>query len=200
MLAIATDYYRLIYIGMPFVLVDMIVGGALRGIGNTKTPLIITATINVISFFLSCILIYGVNLPGVIVLRGFGVKGAAYAATIARIIGACLIIYVLFNKKANICLLIKDCFLVDIKIIKRIIKVGIPSFFENLILHGGFLVVQVVLSGIGTAQLAAYEVGGNIHGLVIMPILGIATTATALPSSNVDIIFNSSSLNPSLEI
>ncbi len=183
-LEIAAVYYKLIFIGMPFVIVEMIVSGSLRGIGDTKTPLYITTIVNIINFMLSAILIYGVHLFNFINIDGLGVKGAAIASTTARIIGAALILYVLYNKKAKIHLSMSDHYKFNVGIVKRIIKVGVPSFLENLIMQGGFLLVQIVISGIGTAQIAAYQVGGNIHGLAIMPVLGIATTATALVGQN----------------
>ena len=90
----------------------------------------------------------------------------------------------LFWNKSKIIFSLKDRLSFDVKLIKRIIRVGIPSFMENLILQGGFLVMQILIVSIGTLETAAYQIGCNVHSLAFMPIFGLAITTTTTVGQN----------------
>ncbi len=72
----------------PFIAIEQIANGILRGCGDTKTPMYITIFMNVINIILGYILIYGINFLNI---SSFGIKGAAIAIAIARVIGTILI-------------------------------------------------------------------------------------------------------------
>jgi putative MATE family efflux protein len=176
-LDIAMLYYKITLVGIPFVILDLLVGGALRGSGDTRTPMNVTIIVNIINAVLSIVLIFGFRMGSYLTIPAFGVKGAAVAAMTARIIGGFLILRILFRKKSKIHLERGDKFEVDRKIIRRIINVGIPSFIENLIMQGGMLIMQVLIVKLGTAAVAGYQIGNNIHQLTVMPVMGLATIA-----------------------
>jgi len=132
------------------VIIDIVIGGALRGAGDTKTPMYITAVVNVISFLLNALLVFGVKVNGNYLIPPYGVKGTAMAVTIARVIGGFLQLYILYFAKRVINLSIKDKIRLDFKMMKRIIHVGLPASFEQLVMQGGFLVMQVMVATMGT--------------------------------------------------
>ena len=171
-------YYHIVLVGMPFVVIEMVIGGALRGIGDTKTPMYVVLFENVMNVLLSIFLIYGVVNNEVVYLSPLGVKGAAIAATSARFIGGLLIIGLLFRKKARINLINYGKFKANFEIIKRIIRVGIPACVENLIMNGGFLMQQILVVSMGTIEVAAFQIGGSIHSLAFLPLLGLGLTTT----------------------
>ncbi|AGK98890.1 MATE family efflux transporter [Clostridium pasteurianum] len=171
-------YYHIVLLGMPFVVIEMVIGGALRGIGDTRTPMYVVLFENLMNVLLSVVLIYGVNYNEVFYLNPLGVKGAAIAATTARIIGGIVIVYFLFRKKSKINLIKFGKFKINFKIIKRIIRVGIPACIENLIMNGGFLMQQILVVAMGTVEVAAFQIGGSIHSLAFLPLLGLGLTTT----------------------
>lgn len=177
-LSLVRIYYRVILFGMPFVVIEMVIGGALRGVGDTKTPMYVIIFENLINVLLSIILIYGLNCKGFDLLEPLGVNGAAIAATIARITGGIIIIGILFYKKSKINLIKYDKFKFDFQMIKRIIRIGIPSSVENLIMNGGFLLQQILVISMGTAEIAAFQGGGSVHSLAYLPLLGLSVTTT----------------------
>lgn len=183
-LSLAILYYKITLIGIPFVILDMVVGGALRGAGDTKTPMYVTTVVNIINAVLSIVLIFGVNFETVITIPALGVKGAAIAAMIARVLGGLIIVCVLFRKKSKVHLERSDEFIIDRKIMKRIIKIGVPSFMENLIMQGGMLIMQVLIVTLGTAEVAGYQVGNSIHQLAVMPVMVLATIANTTVGQN----------------
>ncbi|WP_156940182.1 MATE family efflux transporter [Caldanaerobius polysaccharolyticus] len=173
-------YYRIVLIGLPFVIIDIVIGGALRGAGDTKTPMYITAVVNVISFLLNALLVFGVKVNGNYLIPPYGVKGTAMAVTIARVIGGFLQLYILYFAKRVINLSIKDKIRLDFKMMKRIIHVGLPASFEQLVMQGGFLVMQVMVATMGTVAMAVYQIGMNANSIAFMPIFGFTLAATSL--------------------
>ncbi|SNX53432.1 MATE family efflux transporter [Thermoanaerobacterium sp. RBIITD] len=173
-------YYRIVLLGMPFVIIDIVLGGALRGAGDTRTPMYITATINIISLILNSLLVFGVHFGGHVYIPAYGVKGSALAVTIARVIGGFIQLYVLYFGKRKINLDIREKIRLDFGMMMRIIRVGIPASLEQLIMQGGFLVMQVIVSTMGTASIAVYQIGMNANSLAFMPIFGFQLAATSL--------------------
>lgn len=130
-----------------------IVGGVLRGLGDTRTALGLTAATLVINAALDPLLIWGVGDFG-----GLGVAGAAWATAASNAVGAVLGAFVLH---------------------RRGLRVGRPSFGgawdvtrigAPVALSGvGFALVYVVLgrliTSFGTAQIAALGVGHRLESV-----------------------------------
>lgn len=173
-------YYKIILLGMPFVIIDIVLGGALRGAGDTRTPMYITATINLISLILNSLTVFGVNIGGHQFIPAYGVKGSAMSVTIARVIGGFIQLYVLYFGKRKINLSVHDKIRLDLPMMFRIVRVGVPASLEQLIMQGGFLILQVIVSTMGTASIAVYQIGMNANSLAFMPIFGFQLAATSL--------------------
>ncbi len=176
-LKIALQYYKITLVGIPFIILDLVIGGSLRGSGDTKSPMYITIIVNIINVIMSISLIYGVHFGTLLHTPALGVFGDALGSTIARICGGIMIGALLLRKNTKIHFDKGDKFIIDFKVIERIIKIGIPSFLENLIMQGGMLIMQVFIVTLGTAAIAGYQVGNNIHQIAVMPVMGIATIA-----------------------
>lgn len=64
--------------------------------------------------------------------------------------------------------------------IARIFRVGLPAFIEQLVMQGGFLVMQVLIISLGIVQSASFQVGVNVNSLAFMPIFGLAIASTTI--------------------
>lgn len=174
----ATTYFSIILYGLPFFVLDIIVSGAMRGAGDTKTPMKITGYINAINIALNIALIFGVPF---LHIPALGVAGSAIAVTATRVIGVTLRILVLYSKKGNkLNMSFKDDYTFKPALMKRIVNIGIPGFMEQAVLQGGFLILQVIIVTFGTVAMAAYQIGININALVFFPIFGFAVANTTL--------------------
>lgn len=175
---IGISYFNITLISLPFFVLDIIVSGAMRGAGDTKTPMIITGIVNIINIILNTILIFGVPF---LHIPAMGPVGSAIAVTTARIIAVTSRITVLYrgrNMKLNLSL--KDDYSVRPKLMKRIINIGVPAFIEQAVMQGGFLVLQVIIVGLGTVAMASYQVGINVNSLAFFPVFGFAIANTTL--------------------
>lgn len=171
-------YFSIILLSLPFFVLDIIVSGAMRGAGDTKTPMIITGGVNILNIALNTILVFGVSSLHILPM---GVKGSAIAVTISRIVSITTKLIVLYRHKGlKLNLSFNDDYRIKLSLIKRIINIGIPGFIEQAVMQGGFLMLQIIIVTMGTVAIAAYQVGINVNSLAFFPIFGFAIANTTL--------------------
>lgn len=175
---IGISYFNIIAFNLPFFVLDIIISGAMRGAGDTKTPMVITGIVNVINVILNCALIFGVK-P--LHIPALGVVGSAIAVTISRIIAVTIRTIVLYaHKGLKLNLSFKDDYSLRPQLMRRITKIGVPGFIEQAVMQGGFLVLEVIIVTMGTVAMASYQVGINVNSLAFFPIFGFAIANTTL--------------------
>ena len=170
----AFDYMRIIFLGIPLMFGFFVLQASLRGIGNTKTPLmiqIVTITLNVI---LDPLLIFG--------MMGFprlGVRGAAIATVFARIVASVIAFIVLLRGKHGMHLKpgnLKP----DKEALSLLLGVGLPSALGQSVATLGFVILQGIVNSFGTAVIAAFGVGNRIINLFNVPCMSISMGTAAL--------------------
>lgn len=186
----AITYFRVI--GANYLLnTGMIMAtNMLRCMGDTKTPLkfnILTNLVNVVGNFL---LIYPTRqltvagltftMPG----AGLGVAGAAGATALATAFSAVCLLSVLFLRKGPLQISLRDDYKPRPDIIKQAFHLGVPSFLERAVISGGQIVSTAMISGLGTAALAAHQLANSGESLCYMPIFGFSIAATTLVAQN----------------
>ncbi|MDE6953018.1 MAG: MATE family efflux transporter [Erysipelotrichales bacterium] len=143
----------------PFLAIYNTGSSMLRSIGKTSTTMYISIVSNVINTV--------GNFIGVFILHT-GVAGVAVPSLIARAFSAIIITIICFNQKKEIYYDIKYLKSIDTSLIKKILRIAIPSGFES----GVFQLVKVVLSSIvalfGTYQIAANGVAQSIWSLAAL--------------------------------
>lgn len=172
--ALALTYLELTVLSYPAAAITLIGSGALRGAGNTKIPLLINGSLNILNIIISGILIYGLSPPGL------GFVGAGLGLTISRYIGAVAILWVLaigFNPALRISL--KSYFKpLNFSIIWEVMGIGIPASVESVLFTSGRLLTQMFVAGMGTSVIAGNFIAFSIAALINLPgsALGSAST------------------------
>lgn len=148
--------------------------GILRGLGDSRTPLlflVISAAINVV-----------LDLVTVIVWN-MGVAGVAYATIIAQ--GASWLFGVFYiNRKYSEIHISLLNFRTDRELLRQIIRIGLPAGLQTGMVSIGIMAVMGRVNSYGEAYTAAYNVGQKIDGVAIMPIQSLAAAATAFVGQN----------------
>jgi putative MATE family efflux protein len=168
-------YLEFTLLTYPFIAVEQIANGILRGCGDTKTPMQITIFMNLINITLGYALIFGINT---IHLPSFGIGGAAVAIAIARLIGTLIIMLVLFRGSKVIKIKKILSFNFDMEIQKNIFNIGIPAGMEQVIFNAGKLIVQMFIVTMGTASIAANAISTSIAIMVNVPGNALCLAAT----------------------
>jgi len=193
-----------LFSALPLVMM-LIAGAALRGSGDTRTPMFVTASINVVNAILAVELVFGgekasgilgswlsglahlvglgqVNLPALSWIPEMGVAGSAWASVTARTIGTIILLGVLVRPKRFLNLLGRSggAWRPNLDIVKRILGIGIPTAFEQLFMSLGVLLYNFLVIGMGEVVFATSRVALNIVFISQMPGFGFSIAATTL--------------------
>lgn len=182
-----------------FIVLMFVAGAALRGAGDTRTPMLVTAFINVINAVLAVELVFGgakatgilnewltglfhsqVNLPGLSWIPEMGVAGSAWATVISRGIGTVILLSLFLLPKSRLKLFGTGSWRPNFDLIGRMLKIGIPSALEQMFMSLGILVYSFIVIGMGEVIFAASRLALNAVFLSQMPGFGFSVAATTL--------------------
>lgn len=143
-------------ISYPFLGVYNAGAALFRSMGNSRITMIISLAMNLLNICGNAILIFGC---------GMGVAGAAIATLASRIFGAVIILYLLRWRSHGITLDSLLHWRLDFKMIRTILKIGIPNGLENGMFQIGKILVQGLVASFGTVAIAANAVGNSIASM-----------------------------------
>lgn len=167
-------YMKYMAVGVTFQSIPTAVSALLRGAGSSRPSMYYNITSNIVNAVLGYVLIYGVwQIPGL------GIKGAAIASTIAKIVACIMSIYTIFRQNHVLKITLKELFAINIGMIKRILRVGLGAAGEQLVLRVGILVFTKIVTSLGTLPFAAHQIGISIIGFTynISQPFGIASAS-----------------------
>ncbi|MGD1821659.1 MAG: MATE family efflux transporter [Pleomorphochaeta sp.] len=124
LLEMSRDYSHYLIFGFPFMILNMLMNNSLRGEGSAKYSMIGMGSGAILNIILDPVFIFVLNL---------GIKGAAIATSISQIATTIILLSYYLNGKSL--LRFKFRFkLIDKKIWKEVLNVGIPSFLTQLLM------------------------------------------------------------------
>lgn len=172
---VGAPYFQVVGYGFIFNAISMAIAAALRGAGDTKTPMVVNLVANGVNIVFNAILIWG--------LFGFprwGVFGAGVATTFSRFVAAVWFVVLAVKGERSIKLDLKERYRPDKEILGRIYYIGLPAAIEQLVMRGGQVLFAKIVSSLGTVVYAAHQVAMNILSLSFQPGQAFATSATTL--------------------
>ena len=175
---LGTAYIQIVSLSVFFQFIAFLGNSALRGAGDTVTPLWIGGLVNVVNFLLAVNLIYGLVL-----VPRLEVAGAAIATSLSYVVGAAAVLGVLLRGRGRLRLRLSGDWL-DREMIRRIFRIGWPATLEQIMLQLAFILWVGMVVGFGTEILAAHQIGLRIQSFAFMPGFGFAIAATALVGQN----------------
>ncbi len=181
-LSSGVNYFRWLIPGTPFMLSSFIMGGSLRGAGDTRTPMIINAGANLLNVFLNWVLIWG-NLGA----PRMEEAGAALATSIARFAAFGAMLYVANRPKSIIHFKwrgFKETVKLDMDITKRIVSIGLPAALERVVMSSASMLYARTVASLGMVPYAAHVVSLNAESMSYMPAFGFSTAASTMVGQN----------------
>lgn len=178
-IALGSDYLRIVLVGLYFYIPLMIGNAILRGAGNTVIPLISAIIANLFNIVGDYVLIFGkLGFPEM------GVRGAAIATGSAQILAASITLFFLLRGKSGIRLRLDYFFKWDINTIKSIVNLSVPAGLEMLMNEGSRLISAFWIAQLGTVAFAAHSLAVAAESISFMPGYGFAIAATTLVGQN----------------
>ena len=171
----ATSYLQILFLGFAGCGYYNILGGVLRGLGDSFSALVylIVATI------LNIVLDYSF-----VVYFNMGVMGVALATIIAQLISALL--------TARRLLQMKDIFELKAEYLKperhyssKLIRLGLPSGVTQGIFSLSMIVVQSLTNSFGEMFIAANVIVMRVDGFVMLPAFSFGTAMTTYAGQNI---------------
>lgn len=174
---LAVLYFKIIMGGMIFNCIQMGINSAQRGAGNTRITMrtnLVSNTVNVIFNYLL--------IGGKFGFPALGVKGAALATVLGTVFASIMSIRSLFKEGCFVSIpyIVENKILPGFAALKGLVKVGYSVFFEQILMRVGFMATSIMAAKMGTAAMAAHQVGMNIMGLSFSFGDGLQATAVAL--------------------
>ncbi len=179
-LAQGVTYLNIQLYGFIPLCLGITVTAALRGIGDTRTPMIYNTLANVINLFFNYIMIYGhFGVPKM------GVAGASWATVIGQTTAFVIAMAVSFGKRHYIYLDIRERFTFDRQLMGRVVGIGIPSMMEQLFMRAGVIIYTIQVTGLGDTVYAAHQVCMNVQSMTFMMGQAFANAATTLMGQSI---------------
>jgi putative MATE family efflux protein len=177
---VGTDYLQ-VTMGTVVVLVALVIGsGALRGAGDSRTPMVVTAIANVVHVVLAYGLIYGYwGLPAL------GAVGSAWATFLARALALVLLLGALWKGRNGVSIAGRAGWRPDWSVARRVLNLGVPASVEQMLTSTGFLVLTIMVAHLGTDSLAAQRISMSALSFSFLPGIGFAIAATALVGQSI---------------
>lgn len=153
-------YLLIVSASIPFIALYNAGAAVFRTMGNSKVPMYLSMMMNAINVGGNAILIFGF---------GMGVAGAATSTLVSRIISAVAIIFLLCSPEHLLHLERPFSFKLDFGMLKKIAYIGIPNGLENGMFQLGKIMVLSMITGFGTAAIAANAVSNIIATFQVLP-------------------------------
>lgn len=168
-------YMGTVLLAAPFYAVALTGGGVMRGVGDTRTPMIFTVIANSTKILLSALLVFG--------LLGFpalGVKGAALATVVGYSLNALLVSTKLLRGFDGMRLNRIALFRPRPDLLKRILALSLPVAGEQITMRMGFVFYMRVVSSLGTIALAANAMAMRLESVALTVGFGFTVASTTL--------------------
>lgn len=147
---------------------------ALRGLGDSKTPLyfLIVSTLTNIGLDLLFVLVFHWGIVGVAVATLISQGGAFLTAIIYLNKTHEIIKFSLFNLKFN-----RDLF-------KKSIRIGLPTGIQQTVVALGMTALIGIVDKFGTSVIAAYTVAARVNSLATLPAMNFANALSTFVGQN----------------
>ena len=170
----SVTYLRLYSCGLIFNVLYNMAAGILNAAGNSKRSLIYLAYASVTNIVLDLILI------GVLKM---GVAGAAIATDISQVVSCMLAMKFLMNISENYRVNIRQISF-NKKMAKRVIKIGLPTGIQNMVISFSNILVQASINGFGSLAMAGFGAYMKIDGFNILPVMSFSMAVTTFVGQN----------------
>jgi putative MATE family efflux protein len=153
-------YFFITALSYPFLGIYNACAALFRSAGNSGAPMGIALLVNCTNIAGNCLFIFGL---------GLGAEGAALATLSSRVIAASALTWMLLRSPLPVGLRGLRKVGLHRVMIRRILRVGIPSGLEGSLFQTGRLLTQRIFTSFGTAAIAGNAVAGVINSFSFMP-------------------------------
>jgi len=168
------SYLRIIYSGLPVVMAVNILNGFLHALGNSRTPLVSLACASVVNIALDWVFVGPC---------GLGTNGGALATVAAQAVSALISFWAV--RQLPLLHPARPDLKPDRAMSARLLRLGLPIAFQNLIISVGGLILQSVVNSFGFIFMAGYNAASRLQGLIEMAGASLGNAVSTFTGQNI---------------
>ncbi len=170
----AASYLQFFSVGLVFNVLYNMAAGILNSAGNSKRSLIYLAAAAVTNIVMDIVLIVFFNM---------GVVGAAIATDLSQAVSCILAFGFLIRVPDDYKVIIKDI-KVHRQMMMRVIRIGLPTGIQNMVISLSNILLQSSVNGFGAAAMAGFCAYLKIDGFTVLPALSFSMAITTFVGQN----------------
>lgn len=171
----STVYLAIIFAGTLGNMAYNIGGGILRGMGDSRWPLVFLSVSAVLNIVL--------DLLFVIVFK-WGVAGVAIATILSHIVSGALV-HIRINSGVYPVHVSPKSMRVEKQLAATIIRLGVPAAIQNVAMSLGSVIIQSFANRFGSNYIAANSIVQKVDGFAIVPMMAFGMALSTFVGQNV---------------
>jgi putative MATE family efflux protein len=168
---LAATYLHLALLGVVPLLLMLAATGVLRGLQDTRTPLVVAVAGNGANVVLNVVLVYGVGL-----FDGLGIAGSALGTLLAQTGSAVALVVVVVRAARRESAPLRP----DLPGIRQAGRAGVPLIVRTLMLRASLLVMTYAAARLGDPELATMQLALTIWSFLAFTLDAVAIAAQAI--------------------
>lgn len=148
-------YLRIMFMGIPVIMLYNLLACILRSLGDGQTPLNAMIVASLVNIVLDLLFVLGF---------GWGIAGAAVATLIAQLVSSLFCLRQLL--KIEELKLERSDLRPDTELMKQLFLLGLPMALQNMMIAVGSMIVQSVVNGFGVLFIAGFTATNKLYGLL----------------------------------
>ena len=172
---LSTLYMRIVFAGVPALLLYNYCAAVLRSSGDTKHPLIFLSISGLVNVLLNLVLV---------IVFHFGVAGVAIATLTAQILSAVMIVVYMARSDSYLKISFKDL-KISKKHLVRMLLIGIPSGIQGALFSLSNVAIQSAINSFDSITIAGNSAAANIEGFIWVAMNSMHQAAITFVGQNV---------------
>jgi len=174
-IGLGVHYLKIVSISYVFTAVSLVFGVASRCVEDTVAPMLVSIVALLVNASLNYIFIFGhLGFPAM------GVKGAALATLIARIVEAIVLIFYIYAKKGVLSAKWKQMLDINKSFIQRALRTIIPVVINDMCWAIAMIIYAIAYGNLGTQAMAAVQITTTIQNIFMVFTFGLANGAAVM--------------------
>ena len=173
----AENYYNICMAGLVFMFAYNVISAILRGMGDSKRPLYFVLIATIVNIIFDIILVGPFKM---------GAAGAAYATVAAQALSVILSLVYLVKNHFFVGYQKSD-FKIDKEKIKMLLKLGLPSSIQQVVVSFSFLTLTALVNSLPNADIASacQGIGGKVNSFAVLPALAMSNAVSSMAGQNI---------------
>ncbi len=169
------QYLHILIAGMVLMFGYNGTSAALRGLGDSRTPLYFLIIATVLNIILDLVFVAWLKT---------GIAGAAFATVISN--GIAFMLGALYLNKTHKIINVKiNSFKFDMEIFRQSFRIGMPNGIQNTFVALSVLALMGIVNLYGTNVIAAFSVAGRLDAIATVPAMSFAQAISAFTGQNI---------------